>query len=254
MFARIDGTIACTSTGVRRIRAIGAAAAFASSAAVVSSAHAAETDAIEMTAFGGLHVREEYVRTPFFDCKGQPYTHSIGAGAVGGAELAYRHDFASWSFATGLRAQYESYALDGLFAPPGPNQTYAPCTGMKYVGGDMTSFRETMASVGVPLRAQLRLAPGGIAYLVAEPMVIAHARVLYGHTTYDGQPLRTGVIASDDRQYVSVYGALGVGVPVGPGFVVFEIGGRGSVQTHIRDDKSTASGWSLILGYRVGLR
>ncbi len=83
-----------------------------------STARADDTDEVEVTVLGGMHVRHEVVSP---DSAG-PST--INAGALGAVEIAYRHDFARWSMAGGLRVQYETYVLNGWLGTRGRSDSH----------------------------------------------------------------------------------------------------------------------------------
>jgi hypothetical protein len=213
---------------------------------LASSAARADTstDEIEVTAFGGAIWRQAVISPPApLDSR---WAAAIGVGALGGVEVAYRHDFATWSFASGLRLQHESYERDGWLSN-GPNAAHGGSNG-DYIQ-NVESFRETMTAIGIPLRAQVNISTAVVGYFVAEPMIVAHVRSVLVETSR-----ATHLELGGDRQLFAVYAAGGLGVRAGPGSLVVEIGGREGVQTHFGDQPSSPSGWSLMGGYRVGVR
>ena len=69
-----------------------------------------------------------------------------------------------------------------------------------------------------------------------------------------GRSIGLGVTTRDDHQYFAAYGAVGVAVRVGPGRFFVELGARVASDAHGRTGFASPAGWSLIAGYRLGLR
>ena len=218
-----------------------------------SIARAEATDEVEVSVLAGMHVRREDV-TPDIFTYGQ-----VNAGALGVVELAYRHDFARWSLAGGLRVQYETYVLNGWLGPnDGPNQTFGPPR-VRGTTVEIKSFDESAVAIGVPFRMQTAHADAFVWYVLLEPMVVAHSRLLVADYTHFAPDMPStvdrGVSTRDDLPSFAVYGAVGAGGRVGPGRIVFEIGGRLDTEpTFTAMGQTSALGWSLVAGYRLGVR
>jgi hypothetical protein len=219
-----------------------------------STARGDDTDEVEVSAFGGMHVRS--------DVASQPGTNSpviyggIGAGALAGVELTYRHDLARWSFASGLRVQYETYSLGGWLDSYQPNQSVGAPAPAKFTTATITTFEDTIVAAGVPLRVQTAHAEPVVGYVLLEPMIVVHTwRTVADYTYYsrDNQTsVERGVTNRDDPRYFAVYGALGLAARAGPGRLFLEVGVR--VSADVQGAISPATGWSLVAGYRLGLR
>ena len=243
---------------MRRLRSLSVAVAVVGSTWVcrASTTRASDTDEVEVSAFGGMHVRS--------DVASQPGTNNpaiyggIGAGALGGVELAYRHDLARWSLASGLRVQYESYSLNGWLDSYEPNGAFYGPASPKFTTATITTFRDTMVVIGVPLRVQMAHAAPVVGYVVFEPMIVLHAWRTVGDYTYYARDNQTsverGVAYGDDHSYFAVYGALGVAARAGPGRLFLEVGARVGAEVHDGNRYSAPTGWSLLAGYRLGLR
>jgi hypothetical protein len=229
-----------------------ASTALVACTALSPDAHAEDrgTDEVEMSAFAGMHVRRDSVALP---ATFPPYA-PLGAGAVGGVELGYRHDFAAWSLAGGLRVQYEAYELDAWLTPnDGPNQTFAPAP-WSYTTATITSHSESIVAIGAPLRVEREVATSVALYVLVDPMIVAYTRRVVADYVGFRAPSEYGVVLRDDHQVFAVYGAAGVAVRVGPGRIFFELGGRGGADAHGTTGVFNPSGWSLVAGYRLGLR
>ena len=220
------------------------------------SARADDTDEVEVSAFGGMHVRSDLVSQPATNYPS--FVGGIGAGPLGGVELAYRHDFSRWSLASGLRVQYETYALNGWLDAYEANGALGQPRVPGFTSARITTFSDSMVAIGIPFRVQMAHAQPTVGYVVLEPMIVVHSRQTvadYSHDTPDGTTsIQSGVTTRDDHQYFAAYGAVGVAVRAGPGRFFVELGARVASDAHGRTGFASPAGWSLIAGYRLGLR
>jgi hypothetical protein len=167
-----------------------------------------------------------------------------GTGPTVAFEMGGRHQLDAFSYAIGLRAQYEQYQPSGIgLCSPAPFLAGACAPAAASFG---FTLNETLVTIEVPFTARFGSASGTIfPYLGIAP------GLLYERAEIAATNNQASEIETSGR--LSIHGFAGTQIRLGPGGVFFEWGFRLSPAEHRAEGDSQFTSFLGSLGYRLSL-